>query len=256
MKKKMIFPILMLIALVLAGCGTDEEPPPDINALYTAAAETLGAQFTQQALDQPPSTPTPTLEISLVTPTPTFTLLAAAPTATNTQTSGGAPPAFSGCDVADFVADITIPDGMEMAPGTVFTKTWEVKNIGTCTWNENYKVIFYFGQQMAAQSSFKLTSQEVKSGETLQISIQMTAPTQAGEYYSNWRMQNDKGEVFGLGANADAVYAQIKVVTGGTTKTATSQVTATATTGVATNTPTNTSEPPTETPTPTNTETP
>jgi hypothetical protein len=256
MKIKFVLPVLFLIALALAGCGTDEEPPPDIDALYTAAAETLGAQFTQQALDQPPSTPTPTLEIPLFTPTPTFTLLAAAPTATNTQTSGSAPPAFSGCDVADFVADITIPDGTKMAPGTVFTKTWEVKNIGTCAWNENYKVIFYFGQQMAAEGSYKLTTETVESGETLQISIQMTAPTRVGEYYSNWRMQNDKGEVFGLGANADAVYAQIKVVEAVDTDTPGPENTATSTSELPADTPTNTSESPTDTPTPTNTETP
>jgi hypothetical protein len=252
MKKKYIFPVMMMIALILVGCGTDEEPPPDIDALYTAAAQTLGAQFTQQALEQPSSTPTPTFAL----PTPTATQATLAPTATNTQTTSGGSPGtgiFSTCDRAEFVADITIPDGTEMAPGNVFTKTWEVKNVGTCAWNENYKVIFYFGQQMAAQSSYKLTTNTVEIGDTLKISIQMTAPTQVGEYYSHWRLQNDKGEVFGLGANADPVFAQIKVVAGGsTTKTPTSQITGTATTGAPSNTPTNTTEPPpTNTPTPT-----
>jgi len=258
MKIKYIFPVMMMIALILAGCGTDKEPPPDIDALYTAAAETLGAQFTQQALEQPSATPTPTFSL----PTPTFTATQSSPvaTATNTQTTSGSSSGgtgiFSACDRADFVADITIPDGTEMASGSVFTKTWEVKNVGTCAWNETYKVIFYFGQQMAAQSSFKLTTEKVDVGDTLRISIQMTAPSQVGEYYSHWRFQNDKGEIFGLGANADPVFAQIKVVTGGSaTKTPTSQITATATTGAPANTPTNTTEAPTATPTPTDTPT-
>jgi hypothetical protein len=254
MKIKNIFPVVMMIALALVGCGTDEEPPPDIDALYTAAAETLGAQFTQQALEQPSATPTPTFSL----PTPTFTATQSSPvaTATNTQMTSGSSSGtgiFSTCDRAEFVADITIPDGTEMAPGSVFTKTWEVKNVGTCAWNENYKIIFYFGQQMAAQSSFKLTTETVDIGDTLKISIQMTAPTQVGEYYSHWRMQNDKGEIFGLGANADPVFAQIKVVAGSTTKTPTSQISATPTsTTVVVNTPTNTAMPtntPIDTPT-------
>jgi hypothetical protein len=237
-----------MIALSLAGCGTDEEPPPDIDALYTAAAQTLGAQFTQQALDQPTSTPMPTLPL----PSPTATQSLLTPTATNTQTTSGSSPGtsiFSDCDMAEFVADISIPDGTEMAPGSVFTKTWEVKNVGTCVWNENYKIIFYFGQQMAAQSSYQLTTQPVQIGDVHQISIQMTAPGQVGEYYSHWRMQNDQGEIFGLLANADPVFAQIKVVAG-STNTPTSQVTATATTAAATSTPTDTSPPPTDTPSP------
>jgi hypothetical protein len=234
---------MMMIALSLAGCGGDEEAPPDVDALYTAAAQTLGAQFTQQALEQPSATPTPTFSL----PSPTATQTLPTPSPTNTQSSSGSSGAgiFSDCDVAEFVADITIPDGTEMAPGTDFTKTWEVKNVGTCAWDSSYKLIFYFGQQMAEESSYQLTTETVEVGETLQISVPMKAPGQAGEYYSHWRMQNAQGELFGLLANAEPVYAQVKVVSGGATSTATSQNTATATTAI---TPTNTTEPtPTET---------
>ncbi len=254
MKIKNFIPILILVAIALTGCGGDNQPPADIDALYTAAAETLGAQFTQQALSQPSETPTFTIALppTAELPSPTNTI---ATTPTNTPPQGGAPPAapsLSPCDVADFVADVTIPDGTEMAPGTIFTKTWEVKNIGTCTWNSNYKLIFYFGEPMVTERSFQLTKEDVANGKNLKISITMTAPTAAGEYYSHWRMQNDKGEVFGIGAGADSVYAQIKVVAGAKTQTPTTQNTATATTVAApTNTPTETlttEPPPTEPP--------
>jgi hypothetical protein len=76
----------------------------------------------------------------------------------------------------------------------------------------------------------------------------MTAPTQAGEYTSAWRMQNDKGEVFGLGANAEGIFALIRVVTGANTDTPTPENTATETSAAATTE--------TETPTPTDTPTP
>jgi len=184
--RNIVLLIFMVLFLFLTGCGGDDEPPFDINAAYTAAAETIGAQLTLQALEQPPATPTFTLPPA--TPTPTNTLVAH--TATYTPTTASAPPAlptFSQCDVADFIDDITIPDGTEMAPGTVFTKTWKIKNIGTCTWNANYRIIFYFGEPMSIGQSFPLTTEEIENGEFLNVSINMTAPLAAGEYFSHWR---------------------------------------------------------------------
>lgn len=49
-------------ALLLAACniGKSPEPTPDVNALYTAAAETLVAQFNdQQTQTAQAATPTP-----------------------------------------------------------------------------------------------------------------------------------------------------------------------------------------------------
>jgi len=101
---------------------------PDLTATY------------EQALDTPTWTTLPSL-----TPTirPTITVLI--PTETQTPTLDfvqdyNYQPASTGCDVAGFVADITIPDGTEMAPGSVFTKTWSLKNDGTCTWNSDYRI--------------------------------------------------------------------------------------------------------------------
>lgn len=37
-------------------------------------------------------------------------------------------------DNSIFLADVTIPDGTVMTPGARFTKTWEVQNVGTVTW--------------------------------------------------------------------------------------------------------------------------
>jgi len=33
------------------------------------------------------------------------------------------------CNWAQFVTDVTVPDGTYLAPGTTFTKTWRLKNI-------------------------------------------------------------------------------------------------------------------------------
>src|SRR5512143_426233 len=52
------------------------------------------------------------------------------------------------CDWAQFVADVTIPDGTQIQPGATFTKTWRLKNIGYCTWTTAYSMVYDSGTQM------------------------------------------------------------------------------------------------------------
>ena len=50
--------------------------------------------------------------------------------------------AASTCDWAQFVADVTVPDGTSYAANTAFRKTWRLKNIGACTWTTSYALVF------------------------------------------------------------------------------------------------------------------
>ena len=57
------------------------------------------------------------------------------------------------CYWAQFIADVTVPDGTNFAPGTAFKKTWRLKNIGTCAWNStDVSLIFDSGEKMGAPS--------------------------------------------------------------------------------------------------------
>src|SRR5512140_1636519 len=60
--------------------------------------------------------------------------------------------AASVCPAAQFVADVTVPDGAYITPGATFTKTWRIKNVGTCSWNTNYSLIFVSGERMNGSS--------------------------------------------------------------------------------------------------------
>src|SRR5512140_3570859 len=42
-------------------------------------------------------------------------------------------PAGACTDKASFVEDVTIPDYTHLDPRETFTKTWRIKNVGTCT---------------------------------------------------------------------------------------------------------------------------
>ena len=48
--------------------------------------------------------------------------------------------------------DVNVPDNTTMSPGQDFIKTWKIKNIGTCTWGEGYKLIFSYGEKMDGEA--------------------------------------------------------------------------------------------------------
>jgi hypothetical protein len=152
---------------------------------YASTLEVVVAQTMAAA----PS-PTPTLYI------PNSTRVA--PTRTPVPT------AVSYCDWATFVSDVTIPDGTLLNPGEVFTKTWRLKNAGTCTWTPEYDVVFYGGVQMGG-----VTMQipgYVAPGQSVDVAVTFTAPSSTGHYTGYWLLRNANGGLFGTGTNADETF--------------------------------------------------
>lgn len=125
--------------------------------------------------------------------------------------------AASYCDAAQFIADVTVPDGMVFAPGATFKKTWRLKNVGTCTWTTDYSLVYASGEKFSGPTSAKLPV-SVAPGQTVDVSIDFTAPTTAGKYRGNWQLANASGVKFGIGWNATGVFwVEIVVSSGGTT---------------------------------------
>ncbi len=103
------------------------------------------------------------------------------------------------CDRAAFISDLTIPDGTILAANTTFTKTWRLKNNGTCTWLAGtYALVFASGDSMGALTTIPMPS-SVAPGATIDLSVNMTAPSIAGHYRGNWRLRNASGTPFGVG---------------------------------------------------------
>jgi hypothetical protein len=82
-----------------------------------------------------------------------------------------------------------------MKPGESFTKTWKVKNSGTCGWDAGFKFAFTGGNAMGGTTYTLPTA--VAAGAVTDVSVAMTAPTTAGTARGNWRMQTAGGEFFG-----------------------------------------------------------
>ena len=150
-----------------------------------------------------------------------FTLPAgtAIPSPLPTTASNPAPTAASGnlpcTDSAKFVADITIPDNMLVVPNTAFTKTWRLKNIGSCTWNSSYLVSYISGATMSQQPGYWILpqGQTVAPGQTVDISVGMTAPVENGTYQSYWGLKKENGPFLPIqdGANGNSFYVKLKV---------------------------------------------
>lgn len=200
MKQKFI--TILAVALLLTACNMPGGSSAE--QVQTQAAETVNAQLTQNVLLTPSSTSTPL---------PTATLAATNTSAvTNTpaviSTSGGG--ATGGCDVMAFVSDVTVPDGEEFAPSEAFVKTWRLRNSGTCTWSTSYSVVFVSGNAMGGTATQALTA-SIVPGSTVDISVNMTAPTTAGDYTGYWALRNTTGQNFG------SFYVQIEVTGSGGT---------------------------------------
>lgn len=200
-----LFIAFLLIAQLACNAQTNSETPDPfatLNGLYTASAQTMAADSTQSGFTVTPGLPLPT-----ATPT---TTAAASVSATNTPIST-APVPVSKCDAAQFLGDVTYPDGSLISRSNSFVKIWRIKNIGTCTWTTSYAVVFTGGDQLGGPSSVALAGR-VNPGEYIEIPVTFVSPNKDGSYRGYWKLRNAAGALFGLGADADtAFWVDIKV---------------------------------------------
>lgn len=187
--------VMMVAAVSLTACA---KPTEDPSVKITQIAMTVQAELTQNAALTPSATATftPTATATEVPATPTLS----GPTATSTPVVYPTQPASS-ADNAKYVADVTVPDGTVFTADQTFTKTWRIQNTGTTTWTTNYSLVYLEGVLGTKDlQSVKLTK-EVKPGETVDISVNFTAPKTNGNYISWWRMFSASGYLFGESMN-------------------------------------------------------
>jgi hypothetical protein len=233
--------LLFISLLSLAACNTPTPtaaPTQDLNLLRTEVASTVLARvpllcaLTPTATLSPTSTPTPTQ-----TQTPTTTQI------TQTGTPGTS---VANGDRAKWVSQ-SIQDDTRFAPGATFNMVWRIQNTGTTTWTTNYRLRAFVPERFGAPAEIFLT-QEAAPNQIAEITIPMKAPSQAGEYRTDWVMSNENRANF-----KEPIYLKILVVASGSTLTATTAPAVTATPTLTSIAPTAT---PTVTPTATVTNTP
>lgn len=203
MTKIISFSMLLAAALMVSACGLIGGPSTQEQAA-TYAAQTLQAIQVQQTLSAYETQAAQPTQIVAATPTPTAEPPAptAEPTAKPTQTD---------CNRAEFIKDVSYVDGTKVGTGEAITKTWRMKNIGSCTWTTDYDLVFVDGQSMGAPTRIGLET-TVKPGETVDLSILMEAPSKAGSYQGYWMLEDASGNRFGVGdTGKTAFWVQVVV---------------------------------------------
>jgi hypothetical protein len=168
---KLIIFALSLCVLLAACAQVSTETPASVPAVFVTS--TLPP--TRPGLTVPtqiPPTASPTLDPADPTPTPTCR------------------------DSAVFVEDVTYPDNTRLEASEEFTKTWKFQNTGSCIWTD-YTIAFVSGDRMDAPESIPVPETEFSS--TVEISIDLVAPSRDGAYTGNFELRNAEGEVVPLG---------------------------------------------------------
>lgn len=210
MKGKTLTIIFLLLAL--SACNFPDAASADNgsfeNRILTVAAQTVEAILTESPIQVIEETPMPTLLIftQTVDNTPAPNSQAATENSIKATNENEAT-----CNLASFIRDVTVEDGDDFSPGESFTKTWRLKNAGSCIWTVGFDIIFYDGDSMGGPASQQLTNSEVAPGEELSISVELTAPLQKGTYKGLWKLRSSNGIVFSLKNNA-AFWVEIDVV--------------------------------------------
>ncbi|HEX6034211.1 MAG TPA: NBR1-Ig-like domain-containing protein, partial [Anaerolineales bacterium] len=181
---KKIWILVTLLSLGLGSCiSVSEETPVSTAPIFITS--TL-----------PPTRP----GLSLPTDTPP----ASTPDASGTTTPGGTgtpdptgESATGTCqDSALMIADVTVPDDTQMSPGETFTKTWRFMNNGKCKWS-GYTIAFVAGDRMASPDTAPVPDTE--AGKTVDVSVQLTAPSADGSYTGFYELRKADGETLPIG---------------------------------------------------------
>jgi polar amino acid transport system substrate-binding protein len=113
-----------------------------------------------------------------------------------------------------FVQDLNHPDNNmqnppRFPPSTLIQKGWRIRNVGTCTWNSSYRMVYTGANPAGAPVSGPpvFITGVVAPGQMADVFVTLTTPPWPGRFQSFWSMQNGNGLLFG-----ERVYAGFEVV--------------------------------------------
>lgn len=176
MKKKLlvIFTLLVLVTSACSGQTSAETATPTVTETRAVTAT---------ATESPPTaTETLSVEASATPETPAPTN---PPDCTNRAT---------------FVDDVTIPDNTSLASSTAFTKTWRIRNTGTCVWGPDYALIHYSEERMLAPASVPLSV--TFPDQTVDLSIELTSPNTAGTHRGYFVVETPAGLIMKIDSDS------------------------------------------------------
>jgi hypothetical protein len=207
----LFFTSLVLLLLIITNSCTNNS---------NTQAEPVSVQPSQSALTILNLRPqvTSTLEEITSTPLPTETSVIASqsspsekPVILETPTFNASNNLSTCTNQAEFIKNLSIGNNTALNPGQYFVKIWQIKNAGSCTWTKEYSLIFSSGNEMNSPVtvSFPLS---VPPGGTIDLRLDLTAPEEEGSHSGSWMLQDNLGNLFGIGQSGDQPLEVIIVV--------------------------------------------
>jgi hypothetical protein len=92
-----------------------------------------------------------------------------------------------------------------VSPGQAIEKQWLVQNDGSCDWDELYRLKLVDGYPALGAAS-EMALFPARAGTKTMLSINFTAPLEAGTYRTVWQATNPQGIAFGA-----AIYMEVIV---------------------------------------------
>ena len=221
-RKMTILGVSLLLAALFAACSSPATPtePAETAAaktmevILTDISDQIHQSQTMAPSDTPANTPTPTItptdtviptvDLNVTTPegitpvgSPTGPTPTTDPNSLKTRTLVGK------CNAAFFVGDIgPIQDGSDVKANSTFTKTWDVRNIGFCTWDRRYQLKFRYLQHMNGPDFIDFP-EIVPPNKNTWLSVTLTAPQSLGIHVGQWYMYDADGTRFGVGTDGN-----------------------------------------------------
>ena len=165
-RRKSLISFVITLAVFMAGCANI---PPSRSVPLE---------------QQPPLFKAPTRGVELPTPQPTEINATLEPTQIANCTNE-----------LEYLADLSIPDGTQLNPGTLIEKEWKVKNSGTCNWNNSYTLRLISGSPLGIEATQALIP--ARSGSEAIIHLEFIAPSEPGKYNAAWQAYGPDGFPFG-----------------------------------------------------------
>lgn len=186
----------VILSMMLAGCSTPAPvatPTLDDSAIVAAAVETISAQMTADALNNPSPTPLPTQTPLPPSPTPVppteTTLPSPEPTATFTQTQPQAAPLS-----AKLLYVVTFPENKRIyVPNEKYGLALGFENTGTLTWEagSTVKLVSFVGE-VTIQTELAV-DEAVKPGERVEFDLWVFGSETLGYHEFYFQLYTNSG---------------------------------------------------------------
>ena len=187
---------LALIMACVPTLAAPSVPTVDPGAVNTFIAQTVNAAGTQTAAAMPSITPSPTLTPTLATETPsptatsTVIFILSTPTSLVIPTFTNVSSNTSNQNFSCQVVRVSPSNGSSFEPRDDFDAFWTVRNNGQRNWERSsVDYIYSSGDKLHKVSGYDL-DENVRTGNSIDLGVDMQAPKNEGTYSTTWTMRS------------------------------------------------------------------